>query len=146
MRMRLATMTLVLTVAALAGCGGGDGGESKKALGGAAAADAFIGCFKRPGYEAKRPKPREESLFALQANRRGFKNVPVNVAVPGSVAASAFLAFFESEERAKEAMKALAVTAVGDVPPSQRGSAVIGYLGQDDKRELEAEIARCASG
>lgn len=131
----------------LAGCGDdGDGGGQEKASetrDPAANALAFIECFDLPGYEAKRPKPREESLFAFTAKRKGFRVAAVNVTKTGSIATSAFLAVFESQATARRAMDELATSAVGDVKPQQKGPAVVGYLGPDDLKAVGPAIGRC---
>ena len=133
----------------VAGCGddsgsggglyGGGGGKS----GGDAGAQAFIDCFKAPGYAAVRPKPRQESLFAFTAKQKGFPNTPVNVTEPKAVSAGVFLVFFENEDKASEALKELGGTSLGDVPPQKRGPAVIGYFSMDDKKKAESAINRC---
>ena len=141
--------TIVALIALLlAGCGDdGDGkGQSKPeqtTRDPAANALAFIECFDLPGYEAKRPKPREESLFAFTAKRKGFRVAAVNVTKKGSISTSAFLAVFESQATARRAMDELATTAVGDVKPQQKGPAVIGYLGPDDLKAVGPAIGEC---
>jgi len=135
----------LVSVALLAGCGGDDGGDGALSQkGGAEGADAFVACFKAPGYKAAKPAPQQESLFALTANKRGFPNTPVNISESGNtIAASVFLAFFESEEKAKQALDELGRTSIGDVPPQQRGPVVIGYSSAEDKSATEKGIAAC---
>jgi hypothetical protein len=134
---------------ALAACGsdygngdGGSGGGGGKP-GGDAGARAFIECFKAPGYKAVNPKAGQESLFALESERRGFPNTPVNVVQGQEVVASVFLVFFESEDKAKEALDEIGRTTVGDIPPQQRGPAVLAYTGEEDKRKTEKSVNAC---
>jgi hypothetical protein len=131
----------------LAGCGGDDegggGGGAPEPRTAVEQATAFVDCFDQRGYRAVRPKPREESLFAFTAKRRGYAVAPVNVVKDGGLVASAFLAFFDSETKAKKAMDELATTSVGDVPPLQQGPAVVGYSDDEDKRAVEATLKRC---
>jgi hypothetical protein len=154
--MRALLCTALLSLVLVAGCGGDDdgggggggaygggGGQATAKPGGDEGAQAFIDCFKAPGYDAVRPKPREESLFALQAKNKGFANTPVNVTEPKAISAGAFLVFFEDEGKAKQALDEVGATSVGDVPPQQRGPAVIGYFSEDDKKRTESAINGC---
>jgi hypothetical protein len=123
------------------GCGGSDSDSGSS--GGDAAASKFVACFKQPGYEAVRPAAGEESLFALSAEKKGYEVVPVNVTKPGAVAANAFLAFFDTEANAAKAVDEVAVVGAGDVPPVQRGVAVVGYLDQASSDALGGAIQDC---
>jgi hypothetical protein len=129
------------------GCGGSDSdsdsGGDPAVQGGELAATKFRACFKQPGYEAVRPATGEESLFALSAEKKGYEVVPVNVTKPGAVAANAFLAFFDTEENAAKAVDEVAVVGAGDVPPTQRGVAVVGYLDQASSDALGGAIQDC---
>jgi hypothetical protein len=134
----------------VAGCGGDDGGGGSgggggsEKPGGAEGAQAFIDCFKAPGYDAAKPKPMQESLFANTAKREGFPVTPVNVNESGNdISASVFLVFFETEDKATEALDKLGRTSLGDVPPQQRGAAVIGYFSEEDKGKTESAINGC---
>ena len=148
---RMLIAPLVALALAAAGCGdpdeggssGGAGGEQAAAATPMEAADKFIGCFDKAGYEAVRPEEGQESLFALQAEKGGYEVVPVNVTKPGAVAANAYLVFFEDEATAKNAKDELGVTAVGDAPPLERGQVIAGYLDTDAKTELEPAISAC---
>ena len=143
---------VLIALALVAGCGGDDSGDGggteakpQQSGGGPQAAQALIDCFRTSGYVAVEPKPGEESLFALQAKRKGYDVTPVNVQKEESIAGSAFLAFFGSQEEAKKAMDELAVTSAGDVPPQQLGRAVIGYLDEQEKASTEKGIRACLS-
>jgi hypothetical protein len=138
--------SLLLLALIVASCGGDDdgGGGSTAKAGGPEGAQAFIDCFKAPGYVAAKPKPMQESLFANTAKREGFPVTPVNVNESGNdISASAFLVFFESEDKAKQALDELGRTSIGDVPPQQRGPAVIGYFSEEDKGKTETAINGC---
>jgi hypothetical protein len=148
--------TLIALLAALAlvasGCGGSDddGGGSSGGAGEQAAAatpmdaaDKFIGCFDKAGFEAAHPEEGQESLFALQVEKGGYEAVPVNVTRPNAFAADAYLVFFEDEATAKKARAELGVTAAGDAPPLERGQVIAGYLDTESKTELEPAITAC---
>ena len=148
--MRHATTATALACLALAGAGcgssdddggGGNGGGGKP--GGDQAAQAFITCFKAPGYTAGTPAAGQESLFALEAKRKGFPNTPVNVTEGKEITAAVFLVFFENEEKAKQALDEIGRTTVGDIPPQQRGPAVVAYAFADDKSKTEKAVSGC---
>lgn len=134
--------TIALVALALAGCGddegGGDGGEEKQAT-----ASSFIECFEKPGFEAVKPKPREESVLAYQAKSNGYEVEPVNVQEPGALVPHAFIVFFASPEKATEAMKELEANALGSVPPQRLGPAVIGYGDEENRAAVEPAIKEC---
>ncbi|HEX8052720.1 MAG TPA: hypothetical protein VF517_06985 [Thermoleophilaceae bacterium] len=132
---------LVLAALALASCGGNGGGGNGG--GGTPTATSFIDCFDLAGFEAMKPKPREESVLAFQAKSKGYAVEPVNVQKEGMLTPHAFLVFFASAAKAREAMKELNATAYGDVPPQQRGPAVIGYGDEEDRTAVEPAIAGC---
>ena len=140
---------ITATVLALVGCGGGDSGKSSGAGSGGteksatAVADEFIACFKKPGYEAVRPKSGQESLFALSAKQHGYAAVPVNVEKPGSVAADAYIVLFKDEATARKAFDDLGARSLGDAPPLERGQAIAGYLDEEAKSALEPAITAC---
>ena len=132
--MRHATTATALACLALggAGCGssdddGGGGNAGGGEPGGDQAAQAFITCFKAPGYTAAKPAAGQESLFALEAKRKGFPNTPVNV----------------TEAKAKQALDEIGRTTVGDIPPQQRGPAVLAYAFADDKAKTEKAVGGC---
>lgn len=132
---------LALAAAALLalGCGGDDEPAEQKP----ATAATFVECFEKAGYEAKRPAPREESVLAFQARQNGYKVEPVNVTERGMLTPAAFLVFFESSEKAKEAMKELKATSYGEVPPAVRGPAVIGYGDRENRAAVGPPIDAC---
>jgi hypothetical protein len=133
-------------VLAVAGCGGGSGDDGKDEPGPAAkAADSFQRCFKLTGYHAKRPAEGHESLFALESANDGYAVDPVNVGKSNTISPSAFLVFFESPDKAKEAMHKVGASSIDGVPPAQRGKAVIGYLTKVDKTATSSSIERCLS-
>ena len=144
--MRTPLLALPLLLLALTGCGGGDdddkGGSEPSKPGGTTAA-AFIDCFDKPGFEAVRPKPREESVLAYQAKSKGYAVEPVNVVQKGQLTPHAFIVFFESADKATEAMKALKANSLGSVPPQQLGPAVIGYGDEENKAAVEPAIKQC---
>ena len=140
MRSRLLVVPILLL--ALAGCGG-DGGGSDGGEERTAGASGFIECFDKPGFEAVRPKPREESVLAYQAKSEGYKVEPVNVQQKGQLTPHAFIVFFESAEKATEAMKALNANSLGSVPPQRLGPAVIGYGDEENRAAVEPAIKRC---
>jgi len=148
--MRHATTATALACLALggAGCGssdddGGGGNAGGGKPGGDQAAQAFITCFKAPGYKAAEPAAGQESLFALEAKRKGFPNTPVNVTEGKEITAAVFLVFFENEEKAKQALDEIGRTTVGDIPPQQRGPAVVAYAFADDKSKTEKAVSGC---
>jgi hypothetical protein len=128
-----------LAALALAGCGGDGGGGGGKAP----TASAFVDCFELAGHVAARPKPREESILAFQAKRAGYEVEPVNVTKSGMLTPEAFLVFFESESKAREAMEELGATSFGEVPPQRVGPAVIGYGDDESRRAVEPAIRDC---
>ena len=138
MRPGLAALALALALLAI-GCGGDEGGDD-----GPATASQFVDCFDLAGFEAVRPKPREESVLAFQAKRKGYEVEPVNVTKAGMLTPHAFLVFFESPAKAKEAMEELGASSLGSVPPQQRGAAVIGYGDDENRRAVEPAIGECA--
>lgn len=135
--MRTAVAVLVVAVLA-AGCGGNGGGGGQPTD-----AASFVECFRLAGFEAKRPAPREESILAFQAKREGYEVEPVNVSQPGMLTPHAFLVFFESEEKAREAMEKLGATSLGEVAPQRRGPAVIGYGDSENRAKVEPAISEC---
>jgi hypothetical protein len=148
--MRHATTATALACLALggAGCGssdddGGGGNAGGGKPGGDQAAQAFITCFKVPGYKAAEPAAGQESLFALEAKRKGFPNTPVNVTEGKEITAAVFLVFFENEDKAKQALDEIGRTTVGDIPPQQRGPAVLAYAFADDKAKTEKAVGGC---
>jgi hypothetical protein len=139
-RRLLCTLALIAVAAVAAGCGsddGGGGGDSGPS------AASFVDCFELAGFEAVKPKPREESVLAFQAKREGYALEPVNVSKKGMLTPHAFLVFFASEDEAKEAMEKLNATSFGDVAPQQRGPVVIGYGDAQNRREVERAINGC---
>jgi hypothetical protein len=139
-------MRRVLVIAALAllaGCGSDDGSGGSQEAGGSQAADTFIACFKAPGYKAVKPAAGQESLFALEAEREGYPNTPVNVNEGKASFASVFLIFFEDGDKAKLALDQLGRETAGDIPPQQRGPAVIAYPYADDKEKTERAVNGC---
>ena len=156
---RAAACLAALGLALVAGCGGGDGdggaegpiagggggGSTRQAAqpGGAAAAQAFMGCFRVRGYRAVDPKKGEESFFAFEADRKGFPNAPVNVTRGKGYVPSAFMIFFADEGKAKEALDQVGRRTVGDIPPQQRGPAVIAYTDREERAEIESAVNGC---
>jgi hypothetical protein len=132
---------LVLVAVALAGCGDDEGGGGDNGKPGSAG--AFVECFELDGFDAARPKPREESLLAFQARRKGYDVEPVNVVQAGSITPHAFLVFFASDAKAKEAMDELDATAYGPERPQVRGPVVIGYGDVQNRAAVEPAIAKC---
>lgn len=138
-------LALALVAALAAGCGDDDsgpgGGEEPKRD--TATAASFVDCFERPGYSAKRPPPREESVLAFQAKQKGFKVEPVNVTGAEKLVPAAFLVFFESGEKAAEAVKELKATSLGGMGVVTRGPAVIGYTDEEERAEVEPAVNAC---
>ena len=133
---RAAALAAVALCAPLApGCGSGPDDQGH--------ADAFIACFKAPGYRAAKPVRGQESLFALEADRQGYPNTPVNITQGREVMAAVFLVFFENEEKATKALDQIGRTTVGDIPPQQRGPTVIGYPSADDKAKTDRAVDAC---
>ena len=148
MRGGFLVVALACTALVATGCGSsdsdgdGDGGRGGEPSGDEGA-QAFISCFKAPGYEAAKPPAGQESLFALEAKRKGFANTPVNVVQGKEITAAVFVVFFESEDKAKQALDEIGRTTVGDVPPQQRGPTVLAYAFPDDKAKTEKAINAC---
>lgn len=141
--MRTWVAAALTCLVAAAGCGGGDDGGGSAKPGGDAGAQAFIECFDVPGYKAATPPAGQESFFALEAEQKGFPNTPVNVTPPNAIGADVFLVFFESKAKAEQALDEVGRTNAGDVPPQQRGPAVIGYTDEAAKAKTEAAIGDC---
>ena len=155
--MRRAACAASLAAALLAGCGGdgdegggssgaGAGGSTTQQAGkpgGAAAAQAFVKCFKARGYRAVEPKKGEESVFAFEAERKGFPNAPVNVTQGKGYVPAAFMIFFADEGKAREALDTVGRRTVGDIPPQQRGPAVVAYTDAEDKAKVEGAVNGC---
>jgi hypothetical protein len=132
-------LPIALLALALAGCGGDDeNGDAKPAT-----AASFIECFEKPGFEAVEPKPREESVLAFQAKAKGYAVEPVNVQEDGALTPHAFIVFFESGEKATEAMKELRASSLGSVAPQKLGPAVIGYGDEENRAAVEPAIEDC---
>jgi len=139
--MRRIGLIAAAALAVLGGCGSDPGGGGRP--GGGEGARAFIDCFKVPGYRALKPPAGQESLFALEAKRQGYPNTPVNINEGSASFASVFLIFFEDEDKAKNALDQLGRETAGDIPPQQRGPAVIAYPYADDKRKTEKAVDGC---
>jgi hypothetical protein len=134
----------ILAVAALAAAGCGEKDEADpEAKAKPATAAGFVDCFSKPGFEAKAPKAREESVLAFQARSSGYQVEPVNVSEADMITPAAFLVFFESPEKAAEAMKELGAKSFGEVPPVVRGPAVIGFGDKEDRAAVEPAINAC---
>ena len=140
-------VTALLAAALLAaGCGGDDGGgggAEKEPERKPATAESFLGCFEQSGYKARRPPPREESVLAFQAKQKGFKTEPVNVTGSGKLVPAAFIVFFDSAEKAGQAVRELKATALGGVGVVTRGPAVIGYTDAEERAAVEPAVNRC---
>lgn len=146
--MRAALSALAAAALIAAGCGddgdsGSGGAKPEQPKAGGATAASFIECFEKPGYGAKRPKPREESVLAFQAKSNGFKVEPVNVSETGMLTPAAFIVFFESPAKAAEAIEELDATSYGEVPPVTRGPAVIGYGDKESQAAVGAAVDGC---
>ena len=127
-----------LAALALASCGGDEGGGGERPTTG-----SFVDCFDLAGFTAAEPKPREESVLAFQARQKGYEVEAVNVSKSGMLTPHAFMVFFESEDRAREAMEELNATSFGDVPPQRRGPVVIGYGDAEDRAAVGRSIESC---
>jgi hypothetical protein len=135
-------VTSALAVLALGGCGDEEGGGDAEPV----TAASFVDCFEKPGFQAVRPKPREESVLAFQAKSKGYEVEPVNVQEAGALVPHAFIVFFESGEKATEATEELRANSLGPVPPQRLGPAVIGYGDEENRAAVEAAIRRCIEG
>ena len=132
-------LVLPLVLLAPAACGDDEGGGGENAV----TASGFIQCFAKPGFEAVKPKPREESVLAFQAKSKGYEVEPVNVQEAGALTPHAFIVFFESGEKATEAMEELDASSIGSVPPQRLGPAVIGYGDEENRKAVEPAIREC---
>ena len=130
-------IALIAALASLAvGCGSDDSQNS--------GAQAFIDCFKVPGYLAGKPTKGKESGFALAAAREGYPNAPVNIQKSrDALIASVFLIFFEDERKAEMALDQIGRETASDIPPQQRGQAVIAYTSVEDKARTEKAVNGC---
>ena len=135
--MRTPLVAIAVLALALAGCGDGGGGED------APTAAGFVDCFELAGFEAAKPKPREESILAFQAKRKGYEVEAVNVSKRGMLTPHAFMVFFESAEEARKAMEELNAQSFGEVPPQRLGPAVIGYGDEENRAAVERAIRGC---
>ena len=128
-------ISLIAALALLvAGCGGNQ--DSR--------AEEFIDCFKAPGYLAAKPAVGKESGFALKADREGYPNSPVNIQkTKDALIASVYLIFFEDERKAEMALDQIGRETASDIPPQQRGQAVIAYTSAQDKARTEKAVNGC---
>ena len=140
---RLVCATALAFALGVGGCFGSGGGGKKAAPTPAEAANAFIKCFQKPGYQAVEPKQGQESLFAAQVKSHGYDVAPANVTKPNAVAASAYLVFFKDDAAAKKAKDEVEVTNSSDASPLERGQVIVGYLDEDSKTDLEPAIIGC---
>ena len=152
--MRASILALALTALFAAGCGDDEGGggsydtpkqetRAEQPETGGTTAAAFIECFDKPGFEASKPKPREESVLAYQAKSSGYKVEPVNVTEKGKLSPAAFIVFFESPAKAAAAMKDLDAMSYGEVAPVTRGPAVIGYGDKENQAAVDPALKAC---
>jgi hypothetical protein len=137
---RAPVIALAAAAALALGCGEKDEPAAEREP---VTAATFVECFEKPGYEAKRPKPREESVLAFQARRSGYRVEPVNVTERGMLTPAAFLVFFTGPEEAKRAMEELKAMSYGEVPPVTRGPAVIGYGDRENRAAVEPAVNAC---
>jgi hypothetical protein len=135
----MSLVAIAVVVLALPGCGDEGGAREDDAP----TAAGFADCFDLPGFEAAKPKPREESVLAFQARREGYDVEAVNVSKRGMLTPHAFLVFFESAEQAERAMEDLNATSFGEVPPQRLGPAVIGYGDGENRAAVEPAIRKC---
>lgn len=142
--MRSLFLALALAALVAGGCGGDDSGGGQPERKPVTAA-SFVGCFDRAGYTAKKPPPREESVLAFQAKQKGYRVDPVNVTGAEELVPAAFLVFFESPEKAAEAIKELKATSLGGVGIVTRGPVVIGYTDEEERALVEPAINRCTA-
>ncbi|HEX8745419.1 MAG TPA: hypothetical protein VF712_20000 [Thermoleophilaceae bacterium] len=140
--MRSLFLALALAALVAGGCGDGDSGGGQPERKPVTAA-SFVACFDRAGYTAKKPAPREESVLAFQAKQKGYRVEPVNVTGAEELVPAAFLVFFESPQKAGEAIKELKATSLGGVGIVTRGPVVIGYTDEEERALVEPAINRC---
>jgi hypothetical protein len=72
-------------------------------------------------------------VLAFQAKQKGYTVQPVNVTGAEKLVPAAFIVFFESPEKAAEAVKELKATSLGGVGVVTRGPAVIGYTDEEER-------------
>jgi hypothetical protein len=146
---RVVALVALLACLALAACGGDEEGgqpaadKPKAPAGSGPAAKAFLGCYDQAGYRARRANRTEQSVLSFQARNKGYDVVPVNVYKGEMITPTAFLVFFASPDKAKQAMKELDATAFGSVPPVQRGPAVIGYGDKENRTAVGRTVEGC---
>ena len=130
-------IALIAALALLAAGCGSDGNQDD-------GAQAFIDCFKAPGYLAAKPAVGKESGFAVEAAKEGYPNAAVNIQKSkDALLASVYLIFFEDERKAQMALDQLGRETASDIPPQQRGQAVIAYTSVEDKARTEKAVNGC---
>ena len=125
------------------GDGDGGSGEPVGGRGGKEAADAFVACFKEPGFEAIRgPSARQPG--AIVANEKGYETESLLMSSDGGVN-SFFMTFFESEADREKAVEALDLDfGSADVPQAlESGSAVVGFVTKQVQSDVGAKVEEC---
>ena len=158
--MRHARLALPLTVIALvAGCGGEDDSDEKAPSpepatqtgggppvgdrGGRAAADAFVACFKEPGFSPIRDASARQPAEII-AEERGYDVEGMLMSSGGGVN-SFFIQFFDSEDDREEATETLDLKfGSADVPEAlERGSAVVTFVTKQVRDDVGDAVERC---
>jgi hypothetical protein len=167
-RMRAIRATVVAALATLmlaAGCGG-DGGDDENGgtpaqrtetqgtetggreepvggRGGRGAAEAFVTCFDKAGFEAM-PLRGTQDPTAFVAKRKGY-DVTSFLLNPEKPFEGGYARFFASEAKRKEATREPDLNfGSADVPATdERGSAVVTYLTKDARKALKSAIDGC---
>lgn len=157
--MRLA-LTLLLALA-LAGCGGDDdsgekgpgapqqgattesGGAPVGDKGGRAAADAFVACFKEPGFRPIRDASARQPAEVI-AEEKGYE-VEGMLMAKGTGVHSFFIQFFDSEADREKATRELDLQfGSADVPePLERGSAAVTWVTKQVLDDVGDAVERC---
>lgn len=159
MKTRVAAPLIVLAL--VAGCGGDDedSGDTKSTpdapqqtsagppvgdRGGRAAADAFVACFKEPGYRAIRDATARQPAEII-AEEKGYQVEGMLMTSGSGAVNSFFIQFFESEADREEATRKLGLKfGSADVPePLERGSAAVTWVTKQVLADVGDAVERC---
>jgi hypothetical protein len=155
-------LTLAL-VALAAGCGGDEDSDEPSSpatattqattaesagppvgnRGGRAAADAFVACFKEPGFRPIRNASVRQPAEVI-AEERGY-DVEGLLMTSGGGVNSFFVQFFDSEDDREEATETLDLKfGSADVPQSlERGSAAVTFVTKQVRDDVGDAVERC---
>jgi hypothetical protein len=119
------------------------GGPPVGDRGGRAAADAFVACFKEPGFSAIRDASARQPAEVI-AEEKGYEVEGMLMSSGGGVN-SFFIQFFESEAEREKATETLDLKfGSADVPePLTRGSAAVTFTTKQVRDDVGDAVERC---